>query len=80
MREIGYDLARHTSKSLSEIPDIEYDVAITMGCGDECPMVRAKRRESWDIPDPKNLHLEEVTAIRDLIGTKVKELLVGLSE
>ena len=46
MKELGYDLARHTSKSLSEIPDVEYDVAVTMGCGDECPMVRAKRRES----------------------------------
>ena len=43
MQELGYDLTRHASKSLSEIPDIEYDVAVTMGCGDECPMVRAKR-------------------------------------
>jgi protein-tyrosine-phosphatase len=77
MKELGYDLTLHTSKSLSEIPDVEYDVAITMGCGDECPMVRAKRRESWDIPDPKSLPPEEVTVIRDLIGMKVKELLAG---
>ena len=77
MSEIGYDLTPHDSKSLSEIPDIEYDVAVTMGCGDECPMVRAKRRESWDIPDPKNLPPEEVAVIRDLIGLKVKELLAG---
>ena len=77
MKELGYDLARHTSKSLSEIPDVEYDVAVTMGCGDECPMVRAKRRESWEIPDPKNIAPEEVTAIRDLIGRKVKGLLAG---
>ena len=80
MQELGYDLTRHASKSLSEIPDIEYDVAVTMGCGDECPMVRAKRRESWDIPDPKNLPPEEVTAIRDLIGMKVKELLAGSAQ
>ena len=30
-----------------------------MGCGDECPLVRAKRREDWDIPDPKELPPEE---------------------
>jgi len=77
MKELGYDLTLHTSKSLSEIPDVEFDVAVTMGCGDECPMVRAKRRESWDIPDPKSLPPEGVTAIRDLIGRKVEELLAG---
>ena len=78
MQQLGYDLTRHASKSFSEIPDVEYDVAVTMGCGDECPMVPAKRRESWEIPDPKSLPSEEVTAIRDLIGMKVKELLAGL--
>jgi arsenate reductase (thioredoxin) len=90
MKEIGYDLAAHSSKSLSDLPDVEYDVAVTMGCGDECvvdtrpsqarqdapfPVVRAKRRESWDIPDPKNLSPEEVTAIRDLIGRQVHTLI-----
>jgi arsenate reductase (thioredoxin) len=77
MKEIGYDLSGHTSKSLSEIPDVEYDVAVTMGCGDECPMVCAKRRESWDIPDPKSLPPEEVSVTRDLIRMKVKQLLAG---
>src|SRR5216684_7190366 len=49
MREIGYDLSRHESKSLSSIPEIEYDFVATMGCGDECPLVRAKQHEDWDI-------------------------------
>jgi len=40
MHELRYDLSRHQSKSLSDIPSVEYDVAITMGCGDECPLVR----------------------------------------
>ena len=35
MKEVGYDLTTHTSKSLDEIPDVEYEYAITMGCGDE---------------------------------------------
>src|SRR4029079_5357655 len=44
MREVGYDLATHVSKSLDDVPQIEWDLVATMGCGDECPFVRAKRR------------------------------------
>lgn len=75
MRELGYDLTRHRSKSLSEVPNIEYDLAVTMGCGDECPLVRAKRHEDWEIPDPKTMSPEEFREVRDLIELKVKELL-----
>jgi len=42
--------------NLNEIPDIEYDFAITMGCDNECPHVRAKQRLDWAIPDPKNMN------------------------
>jgi len=72
MKEVGYDLSKHRSKSLSAIPDIEFDFVATMGCGDECPFARAKRREDWDISDPKELLPEEFRAVRDLIETKVK--------
>ncbi len=75
MKELGYDLTTHTSKSLSEIPDVEYDFVATMGCGDECPFVRAKMREDWQIPDPKHLEPEEFRKVRDLIEQKVKEML-----
>src|SRR5437762_12887878 len=49
MKEVGYDLSQHTSKSLEEIPAGDYAVAVTMGCGDSCPRVQAKRREEWNI-------------------------------
>ena len=78
MREIGYDLSQHQSKSLADIPNVEYDAAVTMGCGDECPLVRAKLREEWQIPDPKHLPPEEFRTVRDLIERKVKELLARL--
>ena len=45
MRELGYDLSRHQSKSLSDLAGVDFDVAVTMGCGDECPFIKAKRRE-----------------------------------
>src|SRR5437660_667557 len=75
MREIGYDLAAHQSKSLTEIPPGPYDVAVTMGCGDACPLVQAKEREDWNIPDPRDMPPEEFRAVRNLIETKVKALL-----
>ena len=78
MKELGYDLTTHSSKSLDEIPDVEYDFVATMGCGDECPFVRAKMREDWQIPDPKHLEPEEFRKVRDLIEQKVKEMLEKL--
>lgn len=78
MKEVGYDLTTHTSKSLSEIPDVEYDFVATMGCGDECPFVRAKIREDWAIPDPKHMEPEEFRKVRDLIEAKVKDMLVRI--
>ena len=75
MRELGYDLSRHKSKSLAEIPDIDYEYAITMGCGDECPFVTAKFREDWNIPDPKDMSPEDFRSVRNLIEERVKILL-----
>ena len=46
-----------------------------MGCGDECPLVLAKSRLEWQIPDPKNMPAEKFREVRDLIEQKVKELL-----
>jgi len=75
MKELGYDLNTHDSKSLDEIPTVVYDYAITMGCGDACPMVNARNREDWDIPDPRDMDETEFRKVRDLIGSKVKNLL-----
>lgn len=78
MREVGYDLTTHASKSLEQFNGREVEVAVTMGCGDECPLVRAKRREEWQIPDPKEMPPEQYREVRDLIEQKVKELLAKL--
>jgi arsenate reductase len=78
MREKSYDLTTHVSKSLNDLPDVSWDAAITMGCGDECPMLRAKRRDDWQIPDPKYLPPDEFRIVSDLIEMRVKELLLSL--
>ena len=74
MADIGYDLKPHVSKSLDDIPQLEYDYVITMGCGDECPFVKAKVREDWQIPDPKHMDKSEFAAVRDTIKDEVVAL------
>ena len=79
MRELGYDLSKHVSKSLDDLPaDAEWDFVATMGCGDNCPMLRARRREDWNLPDPKNLPPEEFAKVRDEIENRVKSMLTSL--
>jgi protein-tyrosine-phosphatase len=75
MREVGYDLATHTSNGVDEFNGQEFDADVTMGCGDECPLVFAKQRLEWQIPDPKEMPPERSREVRDLIEGKVKELL-----
>jgi arsenate reductase len=79
MKAVGYDLSTHTSKGLAEFNGQEFDAAVTMGCGDECPLVRARRRVEWQIPDPKALAPGQFAEVRDLIEEKVVELLRDLA-
>jgi protein-tyrosine-phosphatase len=78
MGELGYDLTKHRSKGLAELADLDFEVAVTMGCGDECPFIVARSREDWQIPDPKEMSPEQFREVRDLIETKVKALLARL--
>lgn len=78
MREVGYDLSVQDCKSLSDLPEVEFDFVATMGCGDACPFVRARRREDWQIPDPKNLPMAEFREVRDLIEKKVRAMLAEI--
>jgi len=79
MKELGYDLSTHHSKGLKEFEDgTIFDAAVTMGCGDECPNVRAKHRFDWQIPDPREMTPEQFNEVRDLIGKKVKDLIEEL--
>src|SRR5258707_13168093 len=49
IREVGYDLSSHRSKSLDELAGIEFYFVATMGCADKLPFVRAKRRDRCSI-------------------------------
>ena len=75
MAEIGYDLTLHESKGLDEFTFSKFDYLITLGCKDECPNIETKFRKEWDIPDPKNMNLEDFCKVRDLIEKSVLSLI-----
>ncbi len=76
MKELGYDLSTHDSKSLDEVKQYApFDAVVTMGCGDACPWMPAKRFVDWQIPDPKHMDPEEFNKVRDFIGEQVQSLL-----
>lgn len=77
MAELGYDLNTHSSKSLDDING-DFDAVVTMGCGDSCPWVPARRREDWSLLDPKHLDDNGYRAVRDDISDRVKNLLASL--
>jgi protein-tyrosine-phosphatase len=78
MQELGYDLSRHRSKSLANLSGLDFDVAVTMGCGDECPFIKTRQRVDWNIPCPKEMPPNQFREVRNLIEAKVKELLTTL--
>jgi arsenate reductase len=78
MRELGINVAGRTPHGL-ERADLEWaDHVVTMGCGDECPVVPGKRYEDWELPDPAGRPLDEVRAIRDKIAVRVDGLVSEL--
>lgn len=79
MKELGYDLSAHDSKSLDEVKQYApFDVVVTMGCGDACPWMPAKQFIDWQIPDPKHMEPAEFNKVRDFIREKIEILLTEL--
>ena len=75
MKEKGIDLSSKRPKGLNDLPPIEMDYLVTMGCEETCPAVLAKKIIEWEIPDPKGKPIDEVRRIRDMLEAKVKMLL-----
>jgi protein-tyrosine-phosphatase len=76
MKELDYDLSKHDSKSLDEVKAFApFDAVVTMGCGDACPWMPAKKFVDWQIPDPKHMEPTAFNEVRDLIRSKVDELI-----
>lgn len=78
MREIGIDLDGRIPQRLT--PQLAHgaDVVVTMGCGDECPLIPGVRYIDWDLPDPHGRTPDEVRAVRDEIARRVAGLVAEL--
>ena len=73
MAEKGIDMGFLTTQRLdAAIAHHRPGTIVTMGCGEQCPVVSGVRREDWDLPDPAGQSLEGMRAIRDQIETRVK--------
>jgi protein-tyrosine-phosphatase len=75
MKEKGIDLSTNRPKGLNDLPPIEMDHLITMGCEVTCPAISAKRIIEWEIPDPKGKSIDVFREVRDLIEDKIRALL-----
>jgi protein-tyrosine-phosphatase len=80
MGELGIDVADHKPQLLTHELAEQADVVVTMGCGDQCPVIPGKRYLEWDLPDPKGRPVDEVRATRDEIANRVKTLLAELDQ
>jgi arsenate reductase len=78
MRELDINLADRVPRKLSDEDAHWANVVVTMGCGDECPLIPGRRYLDWDREDPKGRPIEEVRATRDEIAGRVGELLAEL--
>jgi protein-tyrosine-phosphatase len=76
MKEKGIELTAQKSKSLDDLPKVDWDYVVTMGCGDACPFLPARHRLDWDLQDPKHLDDAGFRAVRDRIETLVADLIV----
>ncbi len=75
MREVGIDLAMARPRPFTPELAGEAQLLITMGCGDECPVVPGLRRDDWPLDDPKGQPAARVREIRDEIRGRVWQLI-----
>jgi arsenate reductase len=75
MREVGVDLRDRTPQKLTDDLARGAQMLITMGCGDQCPVVPGLRRDDWPLEDPKGKPVARVREIRDDVRARVIALL-----
>jgi arsenate reductase len=82
MREVGIDISNQKSKMLSEDMIKKSTLRVNMGCIEKgsCPTLFIHDVIDWNIEDPKGKSIEKVREIRDVIESRVKELVSNDSE
>lgn len=75
MREVGADLSNARPQKLTDELASGAALLITMGCGEQCPVVAGLPRLDWSLVDPKGQPVNTVRAIRDDIAERVRQLI-----
>lgn len=75
MHEVGLDLSQQKPQQLNDELAREAQMLVTMGCGEQCPVVLGLKRDDWPLEDPKGKPVERVRQIRDEVRARVVALL-----
>ena len=75
MNEVGVDLSAAPTAKLTPALAQRAQMLITMGCGDQCPVVPGLERDDWPLEDPKGKSVARVREIRDDIRQRVESLI-----
>jgi len=79
MAEKKIDMAFRTPQTIeAALAGSGVDAVVTMGCGEQCPMVPGALHENWDLPDPAGKPIEVMRQVRDEIEARVKQLIAAL--
>jgi arsenate reductase (thioredoxin) len=74
MQEVDIDLSGAATTRLTSELASQAQMLVTMGCGDECPIVPGAMRDDWPLEDPKGKPLARVREIREEIRQRVLAL------
>jgi len=75
MREVGIDLEGKRPQRLTDELASSAQFLVTMGCGEQCPVVPGLKRDDWPLEDPKGKPADRVREIRDEVKQRVEQLL-----
>ncbi len=75
MLEVGVDLSGAATTRLTPELAGQAQMLVTMGCGDQCPVVPGALRDDWPLDDPKGQPPARVREIRDDILDRVQALI-----
>ena len=75
---LGLDTSRESPKALTRDMIASSDLAVTLGCGEECPYVPGVRYVDWPVDDPKGQDDETVRRIVADLDARVRDLLSEL--
>ena len=78
LEKLGLDTSREQPTLLTRETVAASDLAITLGCGEECPYVPGVRYVDWPVADPGGQDEETVRRIVADLDNRVRDLLVGL--